>query len=268
MQQNGHGFSADLTIAGENCQAFGNDIAELILDVQYQTKERLNVKIYPRYLSNPNTTRYILQPTIVREPQWDGSTTAEGSDLRISWSNDPTFQFKINRASNDEELFSTFGHVIVFEDQFLELVTNMVDDYNLYGLAESIHDFILGTNYTQTFYNTDAGNPIDGNVYGTFPFYQETRYHQSQQRYGSKTSTTTAHGVYARNAHGQEWLLRANNITYRTLGGSFDLYFMSGQGKDGSSSAVTTFSQYQKGCIGLPAMQMVSITLFPLAFEL
>jgi alpha-glucosidase len=35
------GFMADLTIAGEHCQAFGNDIDNLILEVQYQSKERL-----------------------------------------------------------------------------------------------------------------------------------------------------------------------------------------------------------------------------------
>jgi hypothetical protein len=57
-------------------------------------------------------------------------------------------------------------------------------------------------------------------------------------------------------AHGQEWLLRANTIAYRTLGGSFDLYFLSGQKDDGSSSALTTISQFQVGCIGTPAMQV------------
>lgn len=57
-------------------------------------------------------------------------------------------------------------------------------------------------------------------------------------------------------AHGQEWLLRENTIAYRTLGGSFDLYFLSGQKDDGSSSALTTISQFQVGCIGTPAMQV------------
>jgi alpha-glucosidase len=64
-------------------------------------------------------------------------------------------------------------------------------DYNVYGLAENIHDFRLGTNYTQTFYATDSGNTVDGNVYGQFPFYQETRY--------GTNGSTSAHGVYARN---------------------------------------------------------------------
>lgn len=169
----------------------------------------------------------------------------------------------MSRSSTGEELFSTYGHVLVYEDQFLELVTNMVSDYNVYGLgkaiddlfvtltdcvlAENIRDFRHGDNYTQTFYAVDAGNPVDGNAYSVHPFYQETRYGDSG---------TTSHGVYARNAHGQEWLLRSDTITYRTLGGSFDLYFLSGQSsEDDTSSAVETIRQYQQGCSGLPAMQ-------------
>ncbi|ORY16006.1 glycosyl hydrolases family 31-domain-containing protein [Clohesyomyces aquaticus] len=248
VTQNGHGFAADLTIAGANCQAFGNDIADLALEVGYQTKERLNVRIYPKDIAPANSSWFILPPHLVDQPEWDGKTTANSSDLKFEWSNDPTFQFRVLRASNNEELFSTYGHVIVYEDQFLELVTNMVEDYSIYGLAENIHDFRLGNNYTQTFYAVDAGNSIDRNVYGVIPFYQETRYHNGLD--------TTSHGVYARNAHGQEWLMRENTITYRTLGGSFDLYFLSGQSGNGGSSALTTIAQFQTGCIGTPAMQM------------
>lgn len=50
-------------------------------------------------------------------------------------SNDPSFQFRVTRTSTGEELFSTYGHVIVYEDQFLELVTAMIPDYNIYGLG-------------------------------------------------------------------------------------------------------------------------------------
>ncbi|KAF2714515.1 glycoside hydrolase family 31 protein [Pleomassaria siparia CBS 279.74] len=246
--QAGHGFTADLTIAGADCQAFGNDIADLVLEVQYQTKERLNLKIYPKHISPQNSSWFILPAHLVDEPAWDGKTTANTSDLKLDWSNDPTFQFKVSRINTGEEIFSTYGHKIVYEDQYLELLTNMVDDYNVYGLAENIHDFRLGNNYNQTYYAVDAGNSIDYNVYGVIPFYQETRYHSG--------GNTTAHGVYARNAHGQEWLLRNSTIAYRTLGGSFDLYFLSGQTADGTSSALTTISQFQVGCIGTPAMQM------------
>lgn len=205
--QTDSGFTADLTIGGPNCQAFGNDIADLVLEVQYQTKERLNVRIYPKYIAPQNSSWFFIPPDIVQQPEWDGKTKPESSDLKFDWSNDPSFQFRISRTSTSEELFSTYGHVIVYEDQYLELVTNMIDvcqrdvwdiamlsrlqDYNIYGLAENIHDFRLGNNYTQTFYAVDAGNSVDHNVYGVVPFYQETRYNEG--------GATTAHGVYARN---------------------------------------------------------------------
>lgn len=60
---------------------------------------------------------------------------------------------------------------------------------------------------------------------------------------------SNSHGVYLRNTHGQEVLLRNDGITWRTLGGSIDLYFFSGP----SPPEVT--KQYQLGAIGKPVMQ-------------
>lgn len=127
MSQTSSGFTAALTIAGANCQAFGNDIADLVLEVNYQVKERLNVRIYPKYIGGANSSWFILPADLVDQPGSDGKTTANSSDLKFDWSNDPSFQFKVSRSSTGEELFSTYGHVIVYEDQFLELVTNMVE---------------------------------------------------------------------------------------------------------------------------------------------
>lgn len=125
MAENDHGFSADLTLAGTPCQVFGNDIPDLTLEVSYQAKERLNVRIYPAYLNPANASEYVLDARLVRQPEWDEQTCKEGSDLVFEWSNEPSFQFKVTRRGDGEELFSTYGHVLVFEDQFLELVTGM-----------------------------------------------------------------------------------------------------------------------------------------------
>ena len=38
VQNTTNGFTAALTLAGPACQAFGNDIVDLLLEVQYQTK--------------------------------------------------------------------------------------------------------------------------------------------------------------------------------------------------------------------------------------
>lgn len=100
----------------------------------------------------------------------------------------------------------------------------------------------------------------DSNIYGTHPFYLETRYFEVDSTSGNLTLVTGnsstgkdyvsySHGVYLRNAHGQEILLRPQNITWRTIGGSIDLYFFAGPTQQEVTAA------YQKGAIGLPAMQ-------------
>jgi alpha-glucosidase len=55
--------------------------------------------------------------------------------------------------------------------------------------------------------------------------------------------------------------MRDTTLTYRAIGGSIDFYFLSGQdssttkAKQPSSSALEVIRQYQRDCIGLPAMQ-------------
>jgi len=80
-------------------------------------------------------------------------------------------------------------------------------------MGEQIHDFRLGNNYTTTFFAADAGDPIDGNIYGVHPMYLETRYFEIDEDTGERTLVSAAdatangsyiglsHGVYMRNAH-------------------------------------------------------------------
>lgn len=58
-----------------------------------------------------------------------------------------------------------------------------------------------------------------------------------------------SHGVFLRNSHGIEALMLPSNLTWRTIGGSIDLYIFDGP----TPEAVT--KQYLNGAIGLPAMQ-------------
>lgn len=236
---------ADLTLAGAACNTYGTDIEDLTLLVEYQTKERLHVQILPKYIAPQNSSWFFLPEYISGYPGLENHTA---NDLSFKWTNDPTFQFEVSRSSTGEILFSTYGHVIVYQNQFLELATNMVNDYNVYGLAENTHDFRLGTNYTQTFWAVDAGNTVDRNMYGTHPMYIETRWNNGTNSTDNSTKSAS-HGVYGRNAHAQEWLLRSDNITYRSTGGSFDFYFLSG------SSPKEVISQYQSGIVGKPIMQ-------------
>jgi alpha-glucosidase len=235
----------------------------LNLTVAYQNADRLSVYIRPleTSLDVTNTTWFILDETLVPRPgdSDDVESAADDGDLEFSWSNDPSFSFTVTRKSTGDAIFDTSGSVLVFEDQFVEFVTSMPENYNVYGLGERIHGLRLGNNFTATIYAADAGDPIDYNIYGSHPVYLDTRYYEVSEN-GSQTLVTSnetdanttyqsySHGVFLRNAHGQEILMRSDNITWRTIGGSLDLYFYAGP------SAPEVIKQHQE-VIGFPAMQ-------------
>ncbi|KAF2230688.1 glycoside hydrolase family 31 protein [Viridothelium virens] len=261
--RNAYGFSAILNLAGPACNLYGTDIETLDLTVQYQSGSRLSVKITPSNIAPSETSWYILPNDLVQEPTLDADAnyTSQASDLQFSWSNDPTFGFSVIRKSTGDVLFDTTGNRLIFENQFIEFSSGLPEEYNLYGLGEHIHGLRLGNNFTATMYAADVGDPIDDNIYGTHPFYLDTRYYEQDPSSGNLTLVTSnetdpnasyvsySHGVYLRNAHGHEILLKPENVTWRTLGGSIDLYFF-----DGPSQPEVT-ANYQEAAIGLPAMQ-------------
>ena len=244
MQYSSTGVKADLTLAGQACNSYGFDIQDLCLEVSYQSQQRLNVRITPKYLAPQNQSLYILDPALIAQPGVDYGYGG-GGDLNFTWSNDPSFNFQVARADSGEVLFDTSGSALVFEEQFLQLTTKMVPDYNIYGLAESLHSFNIGNNHTRTFwstYNLDNDNQVDVNGHSTQPMYLETRY-------PTGGGASRSHGVYARNAHGQDWVMSDQKVTYRTIGGSFDLYFISGD------KPKEVISQYHTQIIGTPYLQ-------------
>jgi alpha-glucosidase len=98
------------------------------------------------------------------------------------------------------------------------------------------------------------------NIYGSHPFYLDTRYYEVDAKGGhtlvsseaadqSKDYVSYSHGVFLRNAHGQEILTGADKLTWRTIGGNIDLTFYSGP----TQPEVT--KNYQISTVGLPAMQ-------------
>ncbi|KAI1850918.1 hypothetical protein JX265_007243 [Neoarthrinium moseri] len=254
-----NGITADLTLDGPSCNVYGTDIEDLILKVEYQALDRLNVQIRPRYIGQENYTWFVLPEELLPLPAVETEGCAPESDLDFSWSNDPTFSFKVTRNSTGDVLFNTEGTQIVYEDQFIEFKTGLPDNYNLYGLGEVIHGLRLGNNLTRTLFNADVGDNIDANIYGHHPIYYDTRYFEvgsdGMLSYAANASDKSAkyksytHGVFQRNAHTQEVLLREPGVTWRALGGSIDLYFYEGPNQD----AIT--KSYQNSVIGLPAFQ-------------
>ncbi|KAF2470977.1 uncharacterized protein BDR25DRAFT_286318 [Lindgomyces ingoldianus] len=254
------GLTAVLTLAGAACNAYGTDIEVLNLKVEYQAANRLAISISPAFIDSSNYSHYIVPEDLVPRPTLESSYT--DIDLDFNWDNEPTFWFSVTRHSTGDVLFTTENQKLVFENQFVEFVSSLPDDYNLYGLGERIHSLRLNHNLTATIYAADAGDPID--VYGSHPFYLDTRYfetdgHGKQKlvknsplprgNSGGSKYESYSHGVYLRNMHGQEVRLQPDSVTWRTIGGSIDLFFF-----DGPSQREVT-KQYQLAAVGLPALQ-------------
>ena len=258
LQASSTGLTASLTLAGNACNVYGTDIRQLKLKVEYQTNSRLHVNIQPSHITSQNQSQYLLSTDYVPAASQESGSMST-SDLTFSWANTrgSGFGFNVTRNSTGEVLFSTTGTKLVYENQFIEFVTSQPENYNLYGLGEVIHELRMGNNFTRTIYAADVGDPIDRNLYGSHPFYLQTRYYSSNGHLLTETMnsssksgnyTSYSNGVYLRNAHGMEVLMNPTNVTWRTLGGSIDLYFFSGP----SQPDVTR--QYQS-VIGMPTMQ-------------
>lgn len=158
-----YGLTATLKLAGKACNVYGTDVDTLNLTVEYQSNDRLSVKIIPAVITSANMSQYILPNHLVREPTVDEQATIESltNELGFVWSNDPTFSFTVFRKTTGDVLFSTEGTKLVFENQFIEFASPLPENYNLYGLGEVIHGLRLGNNLTRTLWNADVGDPVD-----------------------------------------------------------------------------------------------------------
>lgn len=157
------GLTATLALAGPACNVYGTDVDTLNLTVEYQSADRLAIRVTPALIDASNSSFYILPSYIVNQPtpDTDAGSSSLSSDLNFVWSNDPTFSFSVYRVSTGDALFSTVGTKLVFEDQFVEFASALPENYNLYGLGETIHGLRLGNNFTKTMYAADTGDTID-----------------------------------------------------------------------------------------------------------
>lgn len=148
VQDTKDGFTADLYLAGPACNVYGTDVEHLVLSVGFQGADRVHVEIRPRYIASENATWFLLPEELIPRPSVGQEHGSEPNDLTVSWSNDPSFSFTVKRRETGDILFSTEGKKLVYEDQFIEFISTLPEDYNLYGLGEVIHGFRLGNNLT------------------------------------------------------------------------------------------------------------------------
>ncbi|OAA65035.1 alpha-glucosidase [Cordyceps fumosorosea ARSEF 2679] len=236
VQTTDSGLTAELTLAGTACNVYGEDLKDLILQVTYETDNRLHVKIQDA----GNQVYQVPESVFARS---SAKTTASASHLQFAHTASP-FSFKVTRRDTGEVLFDTSAASLVFESQYLRLRTALPSDPYLYGLGEHSDPFRLNTTaYIRTLWNQDSfGIPNGANLYGAHPFYLEQR-------------ATGAHGVLFLNSNGMDIMIdqdTANSgrqyLEYNTLGGVLDFYFFAGP------SPVEVSRQYG-ALAGTPAMQ-------------
>ncbi|KAJ6556155.1 glycosyl hydrolases family 31-domain-containing protein [Mycena capillaripes] len=267
------GLTAQLNLAGPACNAFGEDIPNLTIQVNYETESRLHVNIF-----DTANSQFTMPETVIPRPKASGSTTAQKSDLVFNY--DPTpFAFWITRRSAphvvplfdtrisslpatpippviaDDASTALNGFPLVFENQYIQLSSALPLGANVYGLGEVVSSSGIrrdvgtdgGVGTIQTNWARDIEDPVDENIYGVHPIYME-------HRYNSTTKTSQSHGVFLFNANGADILLltppssSASLIQYRLLGGTLDFYFLSGP------TPLAVMEQYAE-VIGTPTWQ-------------
>jgi alpha-glucosidase len=93
-----------LTLAGQSCNVYGNDVGSLQLVVEYQSAHWLHIQIEPTYIGTNNRSWFV-PPNMVRQDRIDKDADRKSSDLEFVHGNDPSFWMRIVRKSNKEIIF-------------------------------------------------------------------------------------------------------------------------------------------------------------------
>jgi alpha-glucosidase len=192
-------------------------------------------------ITDPSFTRYEVPESVIPRPKGKVTASAHSAAIQFNYTASP-FSFSISRASTHEVLFTTAGHPLIFEPQYLRVKTKLPSNPNIYGLGEHTNPFHLPTdNTTLTLWSRDAfGIPTGTNLYGNHPVYFEHR-------------DTGTHGVLLLNSDGMDIKLTkdgsgASTLEYNVIGGILDFYFFAGSKTDPTEVA----RQYAE-VAGLPA---------------
>ncbi|WCJ24534.1 Alpha-glucosidase [Euphorbia peplus] len=233
---------------------YGPDIPLLQLFVKHETQDRLRV-----HITDANKQRWEVpynllpreQPPALKRTIGKSRKNPllvqeySGSELIFSYTADP-FSFAVKRKSNGQTLFNTSAeksdpfNQMVFKDQYLEISTKLPKDASLYGLGENTqpHGIKLYPGDPYTLWTTDiSAINLNADLYGSHPVYMDLR-NVNGQAY--------AHSVLLLNSNGMDVFYTGSSLTYKIIGGVFDLYFFSGP------SPLALVDQYTQ-LIGRPA---------------
>ncbi|KAG9311232.1 glycoside hydrolase family 31 protein [Chiua virens] len=253
LTESQYGLTAQLSLAGMPCDAFGTDIADLTIEVTYQSQATIHVKIY-----DTANQQFIIPESVIERPPPPTESFTRSSDLVFNYDSSP-FAFWITRRSDPDAMpiFDTRitslpptpippfnssdpstafdGFPLVFEDQYLQIASALPYGTNIYGLGEVIASSGFrrdigtdgGVGTIQTLWARDVADPINQNMYGSHPIYLEHRFNET-------TNTSSSSGVLLLSSAGSDIFLQTppdsevSLIEYRLVGGILDFYFFSG----------------------------------------
>lgn len=272
MVEESWGFSGSLSLVSEG--PYPPDAGNLTVQAFFQTREVLRVQIF-----DPNDPGRWRVPEIILQQSSPPVITPEQRLYTFSWTENP-FGFAVVRESNGDVIFNTTASQIssakvplhslrsdggdqhttyadedtesedgapvdfndlIFEEQYIEFSTVLPTEPTLYGLGERVDSLLLDADdKVYTMFNRDQGTPPHENLYGTHPMYMEMRQDTSGE-------SNYAHGVFLFNSNAQSVQLQNGALTWKTIGGIVDLWFMLGP------SPVEVIEQYSS-VVGRPAM--------------
>ncbi|KAM9292474.1 sucrase-isomaltase, intestinal-like [Morus bassanus] len=186
---------------------FGNDISPVVLEVEFQTRDRLRFRLY-----DPSRQRFEV-PLKISSP---GVAAAEASyDVEFA---DDSSHFRIKRKSTGTVLWDSPLVDLFFSNQYLQITTT-VPSTSVYGFGEHEHpsfkhsmDFV-----TYGMFSRDQAPTSFANLYGVHPFYMCVE------------ADSNAYGVLLLNSNAQDVSLSPNpSLTFRTIGGILDFYVFLG----------------------------------------
>ncbi|XP_028045016.1 lysosomal alpha-glucosidase isoform X2 [Monomorium pharaonis] len=207
--QDDSSFSGFLSL--EKKSIYKNNVPLVKVEATSVDTSILRVKIY-----DPSKPRY--------EPPWPIRPDPKPflykvADKKYRFNSDVVKPgFKVDRISDGTTLFNSIGFGgFIFADQFLQIST-ILPSSNIYGIGEHQSSLKLNTNWQIfTLFNKDQPPTENANLYGSHPFYIVME------------ESGMAHGVLFLNSNAMDVILQPTPaITFRTIGGIFDIYFFLG----------------------------------------
>ncbi|RWS25262.1 Lysosomal alpha-glucosidase-like protein, partial [Leptotrombidium deliense] len=146
------------------------------------------------------------------------------------------FSFSVIRKSTNAIIFNTSVSDIIYGTRFKQ-ISSKIGEANscIYGLAEHTTDLCIPTNERKLYTLFNRGdqpqekNDTRFNLYGFHPFYL------AMEKDGN------AHGVYFHNTNAMDIVVQpGSTITYRTVGGHLDFFFLLGPQPDDVTTQYTS----------------------------